>query len=312
MKVFVQDERDMLNTDIFSTVVIQKVDDLEYDSLEDLSTLQKSLDEVKGNADIIDDKNDSNDDDDSSFESSTVSFSVTNESESLLCDPHYDTYFRLLDRTDSETAENQSNCSSETLRRRKVFVEDERNILKTEMFLPFDVEEINESKSLCDFEIVCDENNNKKLVLVNKNLDEVKGDVELLDEGDNDNDNDDKRNNKDHNYDKNRDDGDINTNNEVVNPREYNLKSNDSDSNKTKEDSESLDEVDNDKDNDDKRDDKDNDDNKDSNDDDINIINDERDDNDDNNRIQKLEYREKCKHLAIVKWSNSCGYSLSF
>ena len=108
IKLFVQDERDMINTEMFLPVLIEEVDDLKNNFLtvEDLSTLQKSLDEVKRNADIIDDENDSNDDDDSSFESSIVSFSVTNESESLLCDPHYDTYFRLLDRTDSETAEN--------------------------------------------------------------------------------------------------------------------------------------------------------------------------------------------------------------
>ena len=138
IKVFVQDERDMLNTEIFLPVVIEEVDDLKFEILtvEDLSTLQKSLDEVKGDADIFDDINDSNDDDDSTFQSNTISITVSNESESLLCDPHYDTFFRLLDRTDSESTENQSNCSSETLRQRKVFVEDERNTLNTEMFIP--------------------------------------------------------------------------------------------------------------------------------------------------------------------------------
>ena len=207
MKVFVQDERDMLNTDIFSTVVIQEFDDLEYDSLEDLSTLQKSLDEVKGNADIIDDENDSNDDDDSSFESSIVSFSVTNEAESLLCDPHYDTYFRLLDRTDSEIADNQSNCSSETLRRRKVFVEDERNMLNTEIFLPYDAEETSELESLCHFEIERDENNIRKLLVVNTNLDEVKVDDDDNDDGiKDDGDNNDDSNNVENNTNNDDDD----------------------------------------------------------------------------------------------------------
>ena len=43
----------------------------------------------------------------------------------------------MLDRTDAEINENQSNCSSETLRRRKVFVQDERDMLNTEIVLSF-------------------------------------------------------------------------------------------------------------------------------------------------------------------------------
>ena len=80
---------------------------------------------------------------------------------SLLCDPHYDTYFRLLDRTDSETTENQTNCSSENLRRNRVFVEDERNMLNTKVFISYDSEENLEFKSLCEFEGEYDEDNNK-------------------------------------------------------------------------------------------------------------------------------------------------------
>ena len=47
IKVFVQDERDMLNTEIFLPVQIEEVDDLKFEilTIEDLSTLQKSLDD---------------------------------------------------------------------------------------------------------------------------------------------------------------------------------------------------------------------------------------------------------------------------
>ena len=66
-----------------------------------------------------------------------------------------------------------------------MFIQDERYFLDTGMFLPVFIEEIDD------------------LILEAIDLDEVKGDVESLDEGDNDNDNDDKRNDKDHNYCKN-------------------------------------------------------------------------------------------------------------
>ena len=149
----------------------------------------------------------------------------------LYCDPHESTDFRfsfnalnkVLARSNVEINDNDSDCSSKNLRKRKVFVHDERDFLNTELFLPVHIQEIDD----------------------------------LID--------------------------DINANHEVVNPREDNLKLNDSNLDKIKEDYESLDEVDNDNDNDSKRDDKDNDDNKDSDDDTINTNNDERDDNDDNN-----------------------------
>ena len=59
---------------MFLPVLNEEVDDLNYKFLtdENLSTLQKSLDEVKGDDDIIDDANGSNDDDDSTFQSSTI------------------------------------------------------------------------------------------------------------------------------------------------------------------------------------------------------------------------------------------------
>ena len=77
--MFVQDERNMLNTEIFLPVLIEVVDDLKFEILtvEDISTLQKSLDEVKGDAVIIDDANESNDDDDSTFQPSTISITVS-------------------------------------------------------------------------------------------------------------------------------------------------------------------------------------------------------------------------------------------
>ena len=288
MKVFVQDERDMLNTDIFSTVVIQKVDDLEYDSLEDLSTLQKSLDEVKGNADIIDDENDSNDDDDSSFESSIVSFSVTNEAESLLCDPHYDTYFRLLDRTDSETAENQSNCSSETLRRRKVFVEDERNMLNTEIFLPYDAEEISELESLCHFEIERDENNIRKLLLVNTNLDEVKVDDDDNDDGiKDDGDNNDDSNNVENNTN-NDDDDDEERSDDVNNDKEK------------EEEKKKIQDDDDDDDDDGKNDDGDNNDN-------INNAENKNNDDDDDNNDNHDDEADKDNDDGDINTNNEVG-----
>ena len=124
-----------------------------------------------------------------------------------MCDPHYDTYFRLLDRTDSEIADNQSNCSSETLRRRKVFVEDERNMLNTEIFLPYDAEETSELESLCHFEIERDENNIRKLLVVNTNLDEVKVDDDDNDDGiKDDGDNNDDSNNVENNTNNDDDD----------------------------------------------------------------------------------------------------------
>ena len=69
-----------------------------------------------------------------------------------MCDPHYDIYFRLLDKIDPETADNQSNCSSETLRQRKVFVEDEKNMLNTGMFIPNDLEDM-ELELVLEFEV---------------------------------------------------------------------------------------------------------------------------------------------------------------
>ena len=45
---------------------------------------------------------------------------------------------------DSDTDENQSNCSSESLRRIKVFVEDERDRLNTEITVTLLIEEIDD------------------------------------------------------------------------------------------------------------------------------------------------------------------------
>ena len=74
-----------------------------------------------------------------------------------MCDPYVICDYRLnyqwleweiLHRTDTEIDaeinETQLHCSRETLIRRKVFVQDERDMLNTEMFLPVLNEEVDD------------------------------------------------------------------------------------------------------------------------------------------------------------------------
>ena len=84
------------------------------------------------------------------------------------------------------------------------------------MFIPYNFDENLEFKSVCEFEVECDEDNNKKLILINIDLDEVKGDIESLDEVNNDSDNDIKEDNKDNDYYKDDNIDDINTNNDKI------------------------------------------------------------------------------------------------
>ena len=89
------------------------------------------------------------------------------------------------------------------------------------MFISYDFEENLEFKPVCEFEVEYDEDNNNKLILVNIDLNEIKGDIEPLDEVNNDSDNDIEKDDQDNDYHKDDDVDDINTNNDKVgNPRE--------------------------------------------------------------------------------------------
>ena len=103
----------------------------------------------------------------------------------------------ILDRTDTEIDENQSDCSRKTLRTIKVFVKDERDMLNTKLSIPVELEETNDLRL----------DNPDLDELDNLDLDYVKIDTESLDEVDNDND--DKREDKDDNKDNNDDDSRI-------------------------------------------------------------------------------------------------------
>ena len=126
---------------------------------------QKNNDEDEDKKADDDDEDGSNDDDDSinddeDFKSSTVFISVSNESESLLCDTHERTDYKfslnsghagsviygneILNRSDSEINDHESCYFSETLRRRNVFIKDEGHLLNTDIFFPVEIEGIDD------------------------------------------------------------------------------------------------------------------------------------------------------------------------
>ena len=55
-------------------------------------------------------------------------------------------YMKYLFSTNEELNDNDSDCSNETLRKRKMFFQDERDILNTEIFLPVLIKEIYDLK----------------------------------------------------------------------------------------------------------------------------------------------------------------------
>ena len=115
----------------------------------------------------------------------------------------------ILDRTNEDINDYESDCSSETLRRRYSFAKDGGDLLNTYFFFSVKNGEIDDLRI---------ESTDEELFRLRKDLDEVKIDAESLDEVDNDND--DIRDDKNVDYDKDGDDDDTNVdNNEVDNPR---------------------------------------------------------------------------------------------
>lgn len=82
-----------------------------------------------------------------------------------------------LDRTDEDINDNESDCSSETLRRRYVFAKNGGNLLNTDIFFSVKNGEIDDLRL---------EPTDEELFRLRKDLDEVKIDAESLDEVDND------------------------------------------------------------------------------------------------------------------------------
>ena len=116
------------------------------------NTEEKNDDDEEQKVDNDDDDDDGSDDDEKNiddeedFKSSTVYITLSNESESSLCDPRERTDFRffsvgntmygnkILDRTDADINDNESYCFIENLRRRNTFVDDEGDLINNNIF----------------------------------------------------------------------------------------------------------------------------------------------------------------------------------